>query len=1166
MAASEQKLNKIFDQNVEITGTLEVGGTLTVNGTVADLSNYLTSFTETDPTVPSHVKSITTTNISNWNTAYGWGNHADAGYLTSYAETDTLATVTARGATTSAAVGFSSIGLQLSGHWYNGFYSGTTNYIHLYPNGHSGGASVTNIRAWNGTSYDQLVITGGNDGIVWRNHTLLHTGNIGSQSVNYANSAGSAGTANSAGSATKASFMQSFDTRNSASTPQTYDAAAGIHFDFKTNSTNGLSDGGSYNGVLYWRKYGSGGDWSGGGAKEIAYTDNGNLWHRYGTGTSWGSWRKIIDSVSISSQSVNYAAGADTVDGLHASSFLRTDTNSSSTGYIASSSYIQGDTLRATNANDALGISFRSTNEVISGEGWCTAQYAYNSNDGFLFLNRDTSDNPHPVFHIGGHNNADYAGYGAQDSIITLTRLDGTKTTGSTYAGRGLSNTGYYTNIIKTTTETIFKDAQSKHNFTGDVYAYALRGNGNVGGTGNASWHPSGIYSAGYNWIYGGINGGNASATNFSDVRARIFYDYDDTTYYVNPNSSGTSARFYGNIDIYARSAAWAEGLRIRVPTTNTWGGIRWTRDRANYDGNWALGYKGAGDTTDDLVFWANNGGTEADKARLSKNGDLYVMGAIYSGVYYDRDDGNYYVNPNSLSRLKNVTIDGGHSDTRVQLYYNNETSSNNDAQMLLWASEPGITYSGVGIGANVAFGGQYYGRYSTLGTYGLWMRMDPDNGNWYFENTTSAVNTGGASRSTKFQIDPSGNSFSFGSSRAPIFYDYNDTTYYTDPGSSTISARLNGDIYMTGGKIHVKRGTGLTTTAWEDDSTANGRAQLILDSHYSDLIIASRNANTNRHGSTLTFATQSTTDNSYAKWVIGQGQWQEGRDHLSFAYGENQTNPHSTLGTDNANYDFQIHNGGVTYSSGSSRAPIFYDSGNTSYYADPGGTSSLARIDNGAGGTARNGDYAIALGDGALHVRSTTDKFHKMWYYDGIAFGTNYGHGHFRFYAETNDQRNSGTGGYQLVFDIDTQNKISTAHGTLKSTGDIIAYSSDARLKENVKPIENALNKVKQINGVTYDWKDVIDKYDFKPRNRKNDVGVIAQEVEAVLPQVVTLAPFDTEMDDEKEIAISKSGENYKTVQYEKIVPLLIEAVKELSNKVEELENKLNGSTRTEA
>jgi hypothetical protein len=52
------------------------------------LAGYLTSFTETDPTVPSHVKAITTTKISNWDTAFGWGNHALSGYLTSFTETD----------------------------------------------------------------------------------------------------------------------------------------------------------------------------------------------------------------------------------------------------------------------------------------------------------------------------------------------------------------------------------------------------------------------------------------------------------------------------------------------------------------------------------------------------------------------------------------------------------------------------------------------------------------------------------------------------------------------------------------------------------------------------------------------------------------------------------------------------------------------------------------------------------------------------------------------------------------------------------------------------------------------------------------------------------------------------------------------------------------------
>ena len=72
--------------------TISNGNTITLTGlateTYVNSQGFLTSFTETDPTVPSHVKGITTTNISNWNTAFGWGNHASVGYLTSFTETD----------------------------------------------------------------------------------------------------------------------------------------------------------------------------------------------------------------------------------------------------------------------------------------------------------------------------------------------------------------------------------------------------------------------------------------------------------------------------------------------------------------------------------------------------------------------------------------------------------------------------------------------------------------------------------------------------------------------------------------------------------------------------------------------------------------------------------------------------------------------------------------------------------------------------------------------------------------------------------------------------------------------------------------------------------------------------------------------------------------------
>ena len=115
------------------------------------------------------------------------------------------------------------------------------------------------------------------------------------------------------------------------------------------------------------------------------------------------------------------------------------------------------------------------------------------------------------------------------------------------------------------------------------------------------------------------------------------------------------------------------------------------------------------------------------------------------------------------------------------------------------------------------------------------------------------------------------------------------------------------------------------------------------------------------------------------------------------------------------------------------------------------------------------------------------------------------------------------------------------TASGTsgeIRATGDITAfYSSDIRLKENIQPIQNALEKIESISGNTYDWKE---GYDEIHSHKGNDVGVIAQEIESILPQIVT-----------------NRDNGYKAVQYEKIVPLLIEAIKELSDKIKVLENK---------
>lgn len=134
-------------------------------------------------------------------------------------------------------------------------------------------------------------------------------------------------------------------------------------------------------------------------------------------------------------------------------------------------------------------------------------------------------------------------------------------------------------------------------------------------------------------------------------------------------------------------------------------------------------------------------------------------------------------------------------------------------------------------------------------------------------------------------------------------------------------------------------------------------------------------------------------------------------------------------------------------------------------------------------------------------------------------------------------------------------------SNGQFSSPGDVVAYSSDRRLKTNITNIDNALSKVLKLNGVYFDWADDIHQRGFHgAAPGEKAVGVIAQEVEAVLPELVAPAPFDVLTDEETgELLGSKSGEDYKTVKYEKLTALLIEAVKELSAKVDAQQVEIN-------
>jgi hypothetical protein len=111
-------------------------------------------------------------------------------------------------------------------------------------------------------------------------------------------------------------------------------------------------------------------------------------------------------------------------------------------------------------------------------------------------------------------------------------------------------------------------------------------------------------------------------------------------------------------------------------------------------------------------------------------------------------------------------------------------------------------------------------------------------------------------------------------------------------------------------------------------------------------------------------------------------------------------------------------------------------------------------------------------------------------------------------------------------------------ASGDIKSDADVIAAASDARLKDISGNIENALEKVNSINGVEFYWNDLAKELMNRDTDKK-EVGVIAQEIQEIMPELIAPAP---------------GAPDYMTVRYERLTALLIEAVKELSAEVDRL------------
>jgi hypothetical protein len=121
---------------------------------------------------------------------------------------------------------------------------------------------------------------------------------------------------------------------------------------------------------------------------------------------------------------------------------------------------------------------------------------------------------------------------------------------------------------------------------------------------------------------------------------------------------------------------------------------------------------------------------------------------------------------------------------------------------------------------------------------------------------------------------------------------------------------------------------------------------------------------------------------------------------------------------------------------------------------------------------------------------------------------------------------------------------------GNVYATDDVVSSFSDIRLKHVISEIQNPIEKIMNIKTFKYTSNDVAKLHGIN--DSKVNIGVSAQDIQAVLPEIVTLAPFDTIIQNGEKV--SKSGENFLTVSYERLVPLLIECIKELKKEIDEI------------
>lgn len=770
---------------------------------------------------------------------------------------------------------------------------------------------------------------------------------------------------------------------------------------------------------------------------------------------------------------------------------------------------ITGNAATATSADQIDGVAFRNTgsNAGTAADSLDQNGITYvNSNisllgqtDGALFSQAYSSAWQHQIYGdyrtgqivVRGKNNGTWQAW--------RTVLDSTNYT--SYTG----HIGNGTLTLNTSGSGISGSASFTANQSGNA-TFTVTSNATVSNTGNTIVlrDASGNFSAGtITANLSGIVTGNVTGSVSGSSRYLAHLDGPRNLTDRNPNWTARTAIF----DFVGSGTTGTGGTYAGVLTFVPWDGATASTGDASYQlafgssatnggGVPQLNIRNGIDTTWNSWYRIPLYGTNAGLSG----------GAIYATQFIDSDSTGYLCDPATTS-VFNALINGTNGGTRLHLTSNGDLfsyySTESNARIAIGRD------IGISGGAGIGLGGSTYALIGTNDTAGT---------NFYIKlaAATSSITT-----SPNLALVSSGLSIA-GSVTATQFIDGNNTNYYVDPGSTADTA-----VRIRGGAVYGPN------TTWGAYLLVGGDGRQNYTDNTTTASVCATNGNLHLDSASLF--------NTYINWYDGTD--------LIVGAGGGSIQRLRVYGSSN-----------YTEMSGSARAPLFYDVDDTAYYIDP--TSGQA---NSEGGKIKwnftvNGEGATSGRGLALYPSYTSSvPTYGITFAQTAYLGT---HGNvtsdWATYFTMNSTANRGwvfrvvdgtpanvasinNAGRMRIASLGVGTDASATDGEIRATNNITAYYSDERLKTKLGPIQDPIEKVKSLSGFYFAPNDTAMALGYQ---KTIDVGVSAQEVNAILPEIIAPAPIDPQ---------------YMTVRYEKLIPLLIEAIKAQQSQIEELQKKIS-------